>query len=105
MTTTIPQHRIALQQANQTRYFIADCRRALREAPNVQEGRNRLASLIEENPHELRNAVVYSLTNACRKTGPFATRRFLREAGVSEFCTVGQLTERQRGALGAVLRG
>ena len=94
-----PQHMRALQQANRVRLARAELKR------QVGDGERSVANVVLECPWEAESMSIADLLMSQHRWGRTRCRRFLASIPMSETKTVGSMTERQRRALGARLRG
>ena len=94
-----PQHMRALQQANRVRLARAELKR------QVGDGDTTVADVVTECPWEAESMSIADLLMSQHRWGRTRCRRFLASIPMSETKTVGSMTERQRRALAARLRG
>jgi hypothetical protein len=94
-----PQHMRALEQANRVRLARAELKR------EVAEGIRSVAEIVLECPWEAESMVVADLLMSQHRWGRTRCRRFLASIPMSETKTIGSMTERQRRALAARMRG
>jgi hypothetical protein len=87
----------ALTQANRIRSAQAELKCAL------EAGRCTAADVISDPLWSARNMQVAQVVTSQRGWGPIRSRRLLRSASVPDHKKLGALTERQRGALLAML--
>jgi hypothetical protein len=98
-TALAPQHMRALQQANRVRLARAELKR------QVTEGETSVADVVLECPWEAESMAIADLLMSQHRWGRTRCRRFLASIPMSETKTVGSMTDRQRHALAARLRG
>ena len=98
-TAPAPQHMRALQQANRVRLARADLKR------QVTDGETSVADVVLECPWEAESMAIADLLMSQHRWGRTRCRRFLASIPMSETKTVGSMTDRQRHALAARLRG
>jgi hypothetical protein len=98
-TAPAPQHMRALQQANRVRLARAELKR------QVTDGETSVADVVLECPWEAESMAIADLLMSQHRWGRTRCRRFLASIPMSETKTVGSMTERQRRALAARLRG
>lgn len=96
---TPPQHMDALASANAERGRRAEVRKALRGCPDGQTARTALVFLIADPPPEAFKMTIFEVIVAAHRFGRARASRVLRRAGLRENLLLGQLTNRQRGAL------
>jgi len=89
----------ALAQANRVRLARAELKR------QVAEGETTVADIVLECPWEAESMAIADLLLSQHRWGRTRCRRFLASIPMSETKTVGSMTERQRRALSAQLRG
>jgi hypothetical protein len=89
----------ALAQANRVRLARAELKR------QVAEGETTVADIVLECPWEAESMAIADLLLSQHRWGRTRCRRFLAGIPMSETKTVGSMTERQRRALSARLRG
>jgi hypothetical protein len=92
-----PQYMHALQRANQVRLARAVLKR------RVADGEIQAAEVILDCPWEAQSMAVADLLMSQRRWGATRSRKIMALLPLSERKTVGSLTNRQRGALAAVL--
>jgi hypothetical protein len=98
-TAPAPQHMRALQQANRVRLARAELKR------QVTDGEVSVADVVVECPWEAESMAIADLLMSQHRWGRTRCRRFLSSIPMSEAKTIGSMTERQRRALAARLRG
>ncbi len=91
------QYMRALERANEVRLARAELKR------RVAYGDIEVAEVILHCPWEARNMAVADLLMSQRRWGATRSRKIMALLPLSEHKTVGSLTDRQRGALAAVL--
>jgi hypothetical protein len=89
----------ALAQANRVRLARAELKR------QVSEGETTVADIVLDCPWEAGSMAIADLLMSQHRWGRTRCRRFLASIPMSETKTVGSMTERQRRALSARLRG
>jgi hypothetical protein len=89
----------ALARANRVRLARAELKR------QVAEGETTVADIVLECPWEAESMAIADLLMSQHRWGRTRCRRFLASIPMSETKTVGSMTERQRKALSARLRG
>jgi hypothetical protein len=89
----------ALQQANRVRLARAELKR------QVTDGETSVAEVVLSCPWEAESMAIADLLMSQHRWGRTRCRRFLASIPMSETKTVGSMTERQRHALSARLRG
>jgi hypothetical protein len=89
----------ALAQANRVRLARAELKR------QVAEGETTVADIVLECPWEAESMAIADLLLSQHRWGRTRCRRFLASIPMSETKSVGSMTERQRRALSARLRG
>jgi hypothetical protein len=89
----------ALAQANRVRLARAELKR------QVADGETTVADIVLECPWEAESMAIADLLMSQHRWGRTRCRRFLASIPMSETKTVGSMTERQRRALSARLRG
>ena len=89
----------ALEQANRVRLARAELKR------QVAEGEATVAGIVLECPWEAESMAIADLLMSQHRWGRTRCRRFLASIPMSETKTVGSMTDRQRRALAARLRG
>ena len=94
-----PQHMQALQRANEVRLARAELKR------QVTDGELSVADIVLGCPWEAESMAIADLLMSQHRWGRTRCRRFLSSIPMSETKTVGSMTERQRRALAARLRG
>jgi hypothetical protein len=94
-----PQHLRALARANEVRLARAELKR------QIADGEISAAHIILECPWEAASMTVSDLLTSQRRWGSTRCRKLLQSIPMSENKTVGSLTERQRRALAAALKG
>ena len=98
-TAPAPQHMRALAQANRVRLARAELKR------QVAEGETTVGEIVLECPWEADSMAIADLLMSQHRWGRTRCRRFLASIPMSETKTVGSMTDRQRRALAAHLRG
>ena len=98
-TAPAPQHMRALELANRVRLARADLKR------RVADGELTAAEIVLDCPWEAESMAIADLLMSQHRWGRTRCRRFLASIPMSETKTVGSMTERQRRALAARLRG
>ena len=98
-TAPAPQHMRALAQANRVRLARAELKR------QVAEGETTVGDIVLECPWEAESMAIADLLLSQHRWGRTRCRRFLASIPMSETKTVGSMTDRQRRALAARLRG
>ncbi len=98
-TAPAPQHMRALQQANRVRLARAELKR------QVTDGEISVADVVLECPWESESMAIADLLMSQHRWGRTRCRRFLSSVPMSETKSIGSMTERQRHALAARLRG
>jgi hypothetical protein len=98
-TPPAPQHMRALARANRVRLARAELKR------QVAEGETTVADVLLDCPWEAESMSISDLLMSQHRWGRTRCRRFLASIPMSETKTVGSMTERQRRALAAKLRG
>ena len=94
-----PQPMKALAQANRVRLARAELKRQIAEAERTVD------DVVTNCPWEAESMAIAELLMAQHRWGRTRCRRFLASIPMSETKTVGSMTERQRNAIGARLRG
>ena len=94
-----PQHMRALAQANRVRLARAELKR------QVADKETTVGEIVLECPWEAESMAIADLLMSQHRWGRTRCRRFLSSIPMSETKTVGSMTERQRRALAARLRG
>jgi hypothetical protein len=89
----------ALAQANRVRLARAELKR------QVAEGETTVGDIVLECPWEAESMAIADLLLSQHRWGRTRCRRFLASIPMSETKTVGSMTDRQRRALAAHLRG
>jgi len=89
----------ALQQANRVRLARAELKR------QVTDGEISVADVVLECPWESESMAIADLLMSQHRWGRTRCRRFLSSVPMSETKSIGSMTERQRHALAARLRG
>ena len=95
--TAGPQYMRALERANQVRLARAELKR------RVAIGEIDVADVILDCPWEAHSMAVGDLLMSQRRWGQTRCRKLLCQIPMSEKKTIGSMTERQRGALAAML--
>ena len=98
-TARAPQHMRALAQANRVRLARAELKR------QVAEGETTVADIVLECPWEAESMAIGDLLLSQHRWGRTRCRRFLASIPMSETKTIASMTDRQRRALSARLRG
>ena len=98
-TALAPQHMRALERANRVRLARAELKRL------VAEGELSAAEIVLNSPWEAESMAIADLLMSQHRWGRTRCRRFLASIPMSETKTIGSMTERQRRALAARLRG
>src|ERR671934_1117274 len=98
-TPTAPQHMRALAQANRVRLARAELKR------QVAEGETSVADVVLGCPWEAESMTISDLLMSQHRWGRTRCRRFLASIPMTETKTIGSMTQRQRHALAALLRG
>jgi len=98
-TAPAPQHMRALERANRVRLARAELKRL------VAEGELSAAEIVLTCPWEAESMAIADLLMSQHRWGRTRCRRFLASIPMSETKTIGSMTERQRRALSARLRG
>ena len=98
-TAQAPQHMQALAQANKVRLARAELKR------QVADGELSVADVVLECPWSAESMSIADLLMSQHRWGRTRCRRFLMQLPMNETKTVGSMTERQRRALSARLRG
>jgi hypothetical protein len=100
-TATAPaaQHLRALAQANRVRLARAELKR------QVADGEASVSEVVLECPWEAESMTIGDLLMSQHRWGRTRCRRFLASVPMIETKTIGSMTERQRRALSAQLRG
>jgi hypothetical protein len=94
-----PQHMQALERANRVRLARAELKRL------VAEGELSAAEIVLSSPWEAESMAIADLLMSQHRWGRTRCRRFLTSIPMSETKTIGSMTDRQRRALAARLRG
>lgn len=94
-----PQHMKALAQANRVRLARAELKR------RVSDGESTVAEIVMNCPWEAESMAIAELLMAQHRWGRTRCRRFLASIPMSETKTIGSMTDRQRNAIAARLRG
>ena len=94
-----PQHLRALEHANRVRLARAELKR------QVADGDANVSDVVLGCPWEAESMSIADLLMSQHRWGRTRCRRFLASIPMSETKTVGSMTERQRRALAARLRG
>jgi len=89
----------ALAQANRVRLARAELKR------QVADGETTVAEIVLECPWEAESMAIADLLLSQHRWGRTRCRRFLASIPMNETKTVGSMTDRQRRALSARLRG
>jgi hypothetical protein len=89
-TTTVPQHMLALEEANRVRLARAALKRA------VARGDVMAASVVLDAPPETENMSLAELLGSQRRWGRTRVRKFLSSLALGEGKRLGSLTPRQR---------
>jgi hypothetical protein len=92
-----PQHMRALERANEVRLARAELKR------NLAMDEIDAAEVILDCPWEVESMAVAELLMSQRSWGGIRCRKLLAQIPMSEKKTVGSMTERQRGALAAII--
>lgn len=95
--TAQPQHLEALEFANRIRLARAQMKR------DIHDGELAAVDVLRDPPEHAVSMRVYDLLCSQHRWGRARARRVLLAAGVSEARRVGQLTDRQREAVAAML--
>jgi hypothetical protein len=98
-TAPAPQHMRALAQANRVRLARAELKR------QVAEGEVDAADVVLDCPWEAESMTIADLLMSQHRWGRTRCRRFLASIPMLETKTIGTMTERQRRALAAQLKG
>src|SRR6188474_3366973 len=98
-TAPAPQHLRALAQANRVRLARAELKR------QVADGETGVADIVRDCPWEAERMAIADLLMSQHRWGRERCRRFLASIPMSETKTIGSMTDRQRRALAARLRG
>ncbi len=97
VTAPAPQHMRALAQANRVRLARAELKR------QVAEGEATVSDIILECPWEAESMAIADLLLSQHRWGRTRCRRFLASIPMSEYKTIGSMTDRQRLAVAAKL--
>ena len=92
-----PQHMRALARANEVRLARADLKR------RIGQGEVTVAAVVLACPWEAESMTISDLLMSQRRWGTTRCRKLLLGIPMSENKTVGSMTDRQRGALAALL--
>jgi hypothetical protein len=98
-TAPAPQHMRALERANRVRLARAELKRS------VAEGEIAAAEIVLSCPWEAESMAIADLLMSQHRWGRTRCRRFLATIPMLETKTIGSMTDRQRRALSARLRG
>jgi hypothetical protein len=98
-TAPAPQHLLALAQANKVRLARAELKR------QVAEDEITVAEVVLACPWEAESMAISDLLMSQHRWGRTRCRRFLAALPMGETKTIGSMTDRQRRALAAMLRG
>jgi hypothetical protein len=98
-TAPAPQHMRALERANRVRLARAELKRL------VADGEVSAAEIVLTSPWEAESMAIADLLMSQHRWGRTRCRRFLASIPMSETKTIGSMTDRQRRALSAQLRG
>ncbi len=93
----------ALTEANRIRSVRAQVKRQVAAEKNAAASRRLAALHIDHPPEECASMAVVELLTTCWRLGRVGATRYLRGAQVPPHTPLGCLTERQRGALVALL--
>lgn len=93
----LDQHLVALDYANKIRIGRAKIKRELKA------GQVGIRALILDPPDSIKSATVYEIITSMNRWGQYRARKILAVAGVTEYTTMGSLTDRQRFSLIAEL--
>ncbi len=96
-TAVAPQHLRALERANRVRLARADLKR------RIGAGDVTVADVVADPPWQIESMAISELLMSQRRWGRARCRRLLLSLGVAENKKIGTLTERQRGAVAAML--
>jgi hypothetical protein len=101
LTTSVgvPQHVQALERANDVRCGRAALKRS------IAEGRTDVSEVLLAPPSIASKMALGDLLMSQKGWGRVRSSRFLRSAGLTEFKTLGNLTQRQRHSLAVLLTG
>jgi hypothetical protein len=97
MTAPAPQHMRALARANEVRLARAELKR------RIAHGELAVADVVLDSPWEARSMTISDLLMSQRRWGITRCRKLLICIPMNENKTVGSMTDRQRGALAALL--
>jgi hypothetical protein len=97
--TAAPQHMRALSQANRVRLARAELKR------QIADGTKTVDEVVCDCPWEAASMTIADLLMSQHRWGRTRCRRFLAGIPMTETKTVGSMTDRQRRALAARLRG
>ena len=95
---SVDQRTKALKRANEIRLGRAQLKRDLYAMP-TQEGVARVSELVADPPEDIKGMRVLELLSAPYRMGRHRAMGMLRRAGVPESKQIGELTDRQRGAV------
>jgi hypothetical protein len=98
-TAAAPQHMRALAQANRVRLARAELKR------QVTDGEVNVEEVVLSCAWEAESMTIADLLMSQHRWGRTRCRRFLASIPMSETKTIGSMTDRQRRALAARLRG
>ncbi|HYM56710.1 MAG TPA: hypothetical protein VES79_02000 [Solirubrobacteraceae bacterium] len=98
-TAGAPQHMRALAQANRIRLARAELKR------QVSDGEMTVEDIVLASPWEADSMAIADLLMSQHRWGRTRCRRFLASIPMSETKTIGSMTDRQRQALAARMRG
>lgn len=98
-TAAAPQHMRALAQANRVRLARAELKRQVTDAEVTVE------DVVLACPWEAESMAIADLLMSQHRWGRTRCRRFLAAIPMSETKTIGSMTDRQRQALAARMRG
>ena len=90
MSASVPQHMLALEEANRVRLARAALKRA------IARGEIGAANVVLDAPSETENMSLAELLGSQRRWGRTRVRRFLGSLALSEGKRLGSLTSRQR---------
>ena len=102
MTLTQPQNLQALATANSRRMYRAALKRQLR-TKDATDARRCVAAFLRAKDPDLAGMKAIKLIGACPYIGERRAARIMARVGVPEHKLIGDLTERQRLALAAML--
>lgn len=94
----LAQHEISLLKANYVRHYRA------RLKADVRAGRVDAATVIANPPEEVRSMQVVQLLMCTRRVGRAKSIALMRSVDATEWKTIGELSERQRGLIVEGLR-